>query len=239
MHQLIVRLCAALLTFAVGIAASNIFSIIGAWYTSEPDLPIIEEAPIPRVELSCYPGISIPTPATASDSYFPSLKLSDNEYSDQFAGNWYSGQLRAMNESPMYSPDHRRLESYRFLWLRSFHHPVAVRIWKCGTDRCISVKEADGAGGYEPGRLIVNHTRILATAEWDEFMRRLEEACYWNLPTREDDRGFDGANWILEGVKGGRYHIVDRWSPQSGSYRELCLYALALSGLEVASRDQY
>lgn len=238
MHRLILRLSAALLTFALGIAVSAIYSLNSARYISEPDVPKIEAA-IPRVELSCYPGISIPTPAIAQASYFPSVKLSQNEYGDQSVRNWYSGHLRAMNEAPLYAPDHGGLESYRFLWLRSFHHPVAVRIWKCGTERCISVKVSDGAGGYEPGRLIVNHTRTLAAAEWNEFMRRLEESCYWNLPSTEGNIGFDGAQWIFEAVKGGRYHIVDRWTPQSGSYLELCLYALELSGLAVTDRYRY
>ena len=238
MHQLILRLSAALLTFAFGIAVSAIYSMIGVRYASEVDLKI--EVPIAQVELSCYPGISIEIPAiTVAERYFPSMKLSESEWSDQFVSKWYSSHLKAMQEAPLYSAGNRDLESYRFVWLRSFHHPVAVRVWKCGPERCISVKEANGAGGYEPGSLIVNRTRRLTEAEWGEFMWRLEESCYWNLPTPEQDAGLDGAQWIFEAVKGGRYHIVHRWTPQSGSYRELCLYALKLSGLEVDSDYLY
>jgi hypothetical protein len=26
--------------------------------------------------------------------------------------------------------------------------------------------------------------------------------------------GLDGAQWIIEGIKGGEYHVIDRWSPE-------------------------
>jgi hypothetical protein len=71
-------------------------------------------------------------------------------------------------------------------------------------------------------------------------MEHLDDSCYWQLATQDDSMdGNDGARWILEGVKGGRYHIVDRWTPQNGSYRELCLYALKLSGLKLDASELY
>ena len=141
---------------------------------------------------------------------------------------------------PLHSSDDGWREAYRFTWLRSFHHPVAVRIWKCGSVRFIAVKELNGAGGYEPEKIIFERKRELTPDEWREFMRRLDDSCYWQLSTRDDDVvGTDGAQWIFEGFNAGRYHVVDRWSPQSGSYRELCLYVLKLSGLKVNGSELY
>jgi hypothetical protein len=37
------------------------------------------------------------------------------------------------------------------------------------------------------------------------------------------DRGCDGADWILEAVKDGRYKLVIRWSPRNGPVRTLGL----------------
>jgi len=38
----------------------------------------------------------------------------------------------------------------------------------------------------------------------------------WKLPTRQSEGiGLDGAQWIIEAVKGGRYHVIDRWSPRA------------------------
>ena len=53
------------------------------------------------------------------------------------------------------------------------------------------------------------------------------------MPTEDSRLGNDGAQWILEGMKDGRYHVVDRWSPDGGDYRAACLHLLKLSGLGV------
>src|SRR3546814_11536268 len=55
----------------------------------------------------------------------------------------------------------------------------------------------------------------VSTAEWDAFLRLLDEAGYWDAASTDlDNAGLDGAQWILEAVKGGQYYLVDRWSPR-------------------------
>jgi hypothetical protein len=44
--------------------------------------------------------------------------------------------------------------------------------------------------------------------------------------------GVDGSRWILEGVDGGEYHVVDRWSPPDNSYSQLCKYLFRLGRVE-------
>ena len=236
MQRLILRFSAALLTFVLGVAVSALNSMWSVRCISVPTVVEIE-VPLPPVEPSCFPGRSIEAPSVAGPSYFPSKVLSPNDSSRHSLSEWYSKHLRAMSEAPMYYAEDRWAESYRFLWLRSFDHPVAVRIWKCGSVRLIAVKELSGAGGYEPGKVIRSYKRQLTAAEWNDFMRRLDDSCFWNLPTPEESFGNDGAQWIFEGVKEGRYHIVDRWTPTSGSYYELCLYVLKLSRLKI--EDMY
>ena len=231
MRRMSLRLATALLTFCLGVAVTIIFSINRIESTGTPTVEVTLQEPFTPVATECYPGRSLETTTLDQQSFFPPKVLAQDQPGNQFRTEWYSKHLRAMHEEPLYSADDGSLESYRFLWLRSFNHPVAVRIWKCGSVRFISVKELDGAGGYEPGKLKLDRKRELTPDEWREFMRHLDDSCYWQLPTREDDAGLDGAQWIFEGVKGGRYHVVDRWSPESGSYRELCLYVLKLSGL--------
>jgi len=38
---------------------------------------------------------------------------------------------------------------------------------------------------------------------------------------------------LSEGVKKGKYHIVDRWCPEEGVYREAALYLIKLSRLKI------
>jgi hypothetical protein len=148
---------------------------------------------------------------------------------DSFRNEWYSKHLKAMDESSLNSMAESD-EAYRFLWLRTFHHPIAIRVWRKGEERNMVFKELDGAGGYEPGKLIANQTRRLTADEWDKLINLLQQASYWQLQTESKDIGLDGARWVLEGKKDKQYHIVDRWSPRSGSYLETCSYLLKLSG---------
>ena len=84
------------------------------------------------------------------------------------------------------------------------------------------VKQLSGAGGYKPGYVTVDRTRLLTKGEWAMFIRLLT-ACYWQLPTDESASGKDGAQWSLKGSKKAlsRRQQMD---PAMGSYREACLY---------------
>lgn len=233
MKQIMLRLATAVCTFVLGVAMAMFYL---ARQVPTVITPVVEriEAPLSTVAPSCYPGRSLKIQVVGRLLYFPPGVFSTNNWHDDFRRDWYSEHLRAMKESSFYFPDGSEQESYRFLWLRSFHHPIAVRVWSLAGKQLVTVKEMSGAGGYTPGKLIVNRTHTVTVCEWKEFTRLLEQTCYWNLPTDSDDRGGkDGAQWILEGVKGGRYHVVDRWSPEGGSYREACLYLLKLSGLGI------
>lgn len=94
--------------------------------------------------------------------------------------------------------------------------------------------ESDGAGGYEPGKLIRTDKNSFEKGAWCHLVKLLNEANFWSMPSIEDDAGgLDGSQWILEGVRGDRYHVVDRWTPREGQYRQACLYLLALSGRDI------
>jgi hypothetical protein len=76
-----------------------------------------------------------PEPA-ATDTFFPQGELySLRSDLDAFVREWYSMHLRAMGEPSLSCGLPSEEEVYRFLWLRTFHHPIAVRI----------VRTADGA----------------------------------------------------------------------------------------------
>jgi hypothetical protein len=112
---------------------------------------------------------------------------------------------------------------------------MAVRVERTGSAMNLFVRRLSGSGGYDPGELIFKGSMELDLARWCTFMAKLERANFWNEPLDKDyDSGNDGAQWILEGVREGRYHVVDRWSPRSGEFREACIYLLELAGVETA-----
>ena len=153
----------------------------------------------------------------SAGEYFPTGVLGDSPSQHLFRSDWYSKHLTAMLEPSLWDASRHdsAAEVYRFLWLRAFHHPISVRLTvrKDGTGLLTS-KETDGKGGYEPGKLIRNITATLSREQTDWFRDRAERSGLWKLPTKQPGAaGLDGAQWIIEAAKGGRYHIVDRWSP--------------------------
>jgi hypothetical protein len=228
------RLLACFLTFALGSGA-----VVG-WLFYQT-VNVSEVAPPAPLASDCVQPKNFPALARkiagiekGKSGYFPKNEFTDSwKDADDFVNDWYGKHLRAMGEKSLLDVSDGEAEIYRFLWLRSFDHPVFVRVERHQNKIKLFTKELDGAGGYEPGKVLRSYSRNLDRTEWCEFLKLLRQADYWNLPPKIEEGGADGARWILEGVRENRYHLVDRWSPDAGEYREACLYLLRLSGFEV------
>jgi hypothetical protein len=227
------KLAVALVTFTMGVSVTVIYRLY-----SLPDVVLPEVAKVDQ-RSSCFPGLSVRVDRSSAQTEFFPAELSGDVSSRRFI-SWYSSQLEAMNELPLaalFNED----ESYRFLWLRSFHQPVAIHVWRTGAQHFMVVKRLNGHGGYAPGTVDFYSVRSLSENDWDSFMLHLEHSQYWSMPTEDDRMWNDGAQWIMEGYREGRYHVVDRQSPDAGAYREACMYLLRRSGLlaEIPANEIY
>jgi hypothetical protein len=156
---------------------------------------------------------------------------------DQNLRRWYSTVLGAMSE-PSLSCDPPRGATYRFLLLRSFDTPIFVRV-EAQKDGAILWA---GVMGYmdKADKVVRSVRRNLSQAEWSQVTRGLDAVGFWNLPTWVINYGRDGERWIIEGRDGSRYHVVDRWSPRAGPYRDIGLALLKLAGLDTTfGKDHY
>ncbi|MGI8543653.1 MAG: hypothetical protein ACR2MD_09285 [Aridibacter sp.] len=189
------------------------------------------------VEVKNFPAnsIEISKIKKGKSGYFPDKTFAGGyEGADVFMNNWYGKHLKASNEKSLLETFDTDLEIYRFTWLRTFHHPVIVRLEKQKNEVKVIYKELDGAGGYEPGKIIKETENSINNKDWCKFIKLLNETDYWQMPTQKiDEWGNDGAIWILEGVKDNRYHSVDRWTPRKGNYREVGLFMLKLSDFDL------
>jgi len=213
----------------------------------------------PLIQIANYLGDSEKSNAyktykVHSDLYFPIKSLSSltDDWSVNysiniiqeidlalFVNNWYSSQLRALNE-PILHKDYSVDNSYRFTWLRTFHHPIAVRIDNKKGQILLTWKECDGAGGYEQGKIIDDKQKILSENEWKEFQRMISKIDFWDMPTTFDEiPGIDGSQWILEGIKAEKYHVVDRWTPRGSDYAKCCEFLLNLTDLKINEKEKY
>ena len=237
MKRITLWLAVSITTFTLGVTATVLY-VSRSVSNNAPPPTIKHEVPVAS---ACFPGLSRTVDSLDTPSYFPRGAFYPTHENEKFIMEWYTKHLKAMGEPSLLAQPDSPSESYRFLWLRSFHHPVAVRVWASCDGHFINVKQTDGQGGYEPGRVITDKTHQLTDAEWDHFISLLDRSCYWQLQTEIDDSGFDGARWILEGVREGRYHVVDRWTPEGGDFREVCLYLLKLSNMpiDLSGKDIY
>ena len=175
--------------------------------------------------------------ASQSFGYFPAGVLDPkNASSDSFKRGWYSNMLRAMNEPALVPNEGKR--AFRFTWLRSFHHPVTVRVDQEGDHYLLNAVEMDGQGGYGPGKVYRRHSKSLSADESRQLDELIRKPGFWSLPSEIDELGFDGAQWIIEGVT-DEYHVVDRWSPKSGPVRNLGERFLSLTGWEFDPMETY
>jgi hypothetical protein len=165
------------------------------------------------------------------DKETPQFVYYDNPTKEEIAG--WTDFLKVFNEPPLYSPiDTTEIrESYRFIWSRTFHHPVLIHleIDKNG-EGVVYFKEADGQGGYDLGKMFrndrISFTKII-TKEGQSVKEAISiinnfskeaDSIFWTQPYRIDDGSItlDGASWQVEGRKAGRFHMVCRKSPKEG-----------------------
>lgn len=177
------------------------------------------------------------------ECYFPSNALSTIPYWDKFLREWCSKFLKAMSEPNLTDLELKGREVYRFLWLRTFHRPIAVRVER-QDDKCtLLAKELNGAGGYEPGMISKQVSKSIPPKDWKMFLLLLRNIRFWELLNKGELLPVDGAFWILEGARSSKYHVVNRYSPQAdgtdSAFREVCLYLLNLAGTEVDPSEVY
>ncbi len=156
---------------------------------------------------------------------------------------WYSRELAALHEPRLADAVGSDGEGYRFLWLRSFDSPIAVRVQRSGTDLVVTTSQTSGSAFFKAPALVRRDSVQLPRAAWEELQHELDTEEFWNLPRTSSRTGLDGDQWILEGIRSGRYHIVDRWTPEAegegAAVRRLGLLLLRLGSANVANESAY
>ena len=181
-------------------------------------------------------GCSSPPPP---EHFEPGVFLPERPDVDDMMRTAFSNNLVAMNE-PVIAPTTH--DSVRFLYLRSFHHPIAVRVERRLAHVRLTAVELDGAGGYDPGVPTRRVTRNVSDEEWNDLLSLLDNASFWELPTSHERATLDGARWILEASVDGRYHVVQRNSPdetEMRGFRGACLWLLDTAAFTPVGDELY
>jgi coenzyme F420-reducing hydrogenase delta subunit len=172
--------------------------------------------------------------------FFPKGIFSENGESDRLNAARLAKYLLALQEPSLYElKGNPKAVIFRFLCLRTFNQPFAIRIEaQTNGTGVVCFKATDGTGAYKPGNLVTEKTVKLNKKQMQTCMTKLERADFWSLATKEANLdGCDGAQWVLEGVKNGKYQLVERQSPDRGGVRRLGLYFLKLSREKIRDLD--
>jgi hypothetical protein len=173
---------------------------------------------------------------------FPKGSLGPTRQQDEFKQTWYSTELKALQEPSLSAmAENRGAECYRFLWLRTFDHPIAVRLdVKPDGSGVLSTKIASGSAGFNAGELERSTITVIDRQQVNMFKGRVDQAGFWQLGPAGNIEGEDGSQWIIEGIKEGHYHLVDRWSPKGGGVRALGLtLAIELAHINLLKEEIY
>lgn len=122
-------------------------------------------------------------------------------------------------------------ELYRLILIRSFDHPIIIRLTvNSKKNFLLKVKMGSGKEGGVDG-LLIDLTAEPPKDGIDRFFHLLKKADFWNLDKLNYDRlGFDGATWVLEAVYNGKYHVVERWSPdKNDKFGNMCRELLKMA----------
>lgn len=140
---------------------------------------------------------------------FPPPRATDRAALDR---DWYSSNLFAMQEAPLFCGASTDSETYRFTWLRTFNEPVAVRVYQRGGAYLLEAVILDGKSGFEPGNIKARIAKVISPVEWRRVIGELDRVRFWQMRTTTDHLiGIDGTQWIMEGRRAGRYHAATRW----------------------------
>lgn len=189
-----------------------------------------------------------------STCYFPSSYFTNllNNWECDFAtdflfeieigkitAEWLEVQLRDLKEDCLYNNKTKpNATIYRFTWLRSFHHPIVIRIEKTANEIMLYWKVGKGEGGYEPEGLKKSGKKKLSLKEWTEFESLVKGSDFDNLPNEKYIPMTDGSTWTLE------RKTLDTFKAHHSNWpnieiKEACLYLLSLTKIKVKEDDKY
>jgi hypothetical protein len=138
----------------------------------------------------------------------------------------YSSVLENAREEPLQPGEVS--ETYRFTWIGSFHPEIIIRAES--QDRGVELLVKDRG---HPSRAARWRRVQIKQRQWKSLLSALEKAHFWELAAEEEACVSDGADWVLEGLKDGRYHVVIRCSPYPGTFHRACCRLAKLSEVDV------
>jgi hypothetical protein len=188
--------------------------------------------PAARTTLPACPGSNGRAPGWAD--YFPERTFDARaDVHNEVTLKWFGADLAAADEPVLSCPRPGQPEAYRLLFSPSFADTWIVRVERtAGGAELQATRLPESSDVPTKARPKERRQRHLSPADWTRLTAAVAAADFWNMPSPETRLGLDGQTWVVEGVRPGAYHAVERWEPQDGiPYRALGATFLDLAGL--------
>jgi hypothetical protein len=181
-----------------------------------PDEEDAAPAPAPTsVEEYFRPVGRVPLPKT--QNYFPDRTFKPSVDGTSFMEKGLAFNLGELGEESYYV---RRTDPathiYRFLWDRSFEPKIVVRLEVApnGSAKLVSRHHASNNVGRD---IVTERLQNLPARDAAKLVKLFEERGFWTAPADDNIYGIDGSDWLFEGCREGRYHVVKIYTPENGN----------------------
>ncbi len=180
-------------------------------------------------------------PPGFSDTHMPPAPSGGRARFERELVESYGAQLKAMGEPSLWEMAPKAATAFRFTWLPWRDNPISIRVeerrrgewWLVAT-------RLTGVGWGTPGSVADHRERRLTAEEATRAWRAMDDAEHAPAQT---DGGLDGAQWLMERMRGKQYLFLERWSPEvedgQGAYRRACEVFVDLAGPGMVMRELY
>lgn len=132
----------------------------------------------------------------------------------------------------------------RFYYSGWFRIPVIVRIdnkevviKKANFPQQAFMRRYDSVAQKEIPNFTYQRIRFPNQPEkFSTLLAYIDTSSFWKTHGIIHDAGTDGEGWNVEIIQNGKYNHIQVWSPQSGSFYDLCLQILQYAKLEEDTR---
>jgi hypothetical protein len=151
--------------------------------------------------------------------------------------NGYSDELKWLKEPNFINENNKQV--YRFLWSRSFHMPIVIRMERKKENITISWKQSyhdETTDIYDPGTLF---QKDITWRQWRKFEKMLAKIDYWSMYAMGKSDIMDGSYWILEASINGKHKITERQGSVYKQYTNCLKYLIRLTDLKIPKKEIY
>ena len=154
-------------------------------------------------------------------AYFPHSVFSPRDKSgNKYMTTKLGTNLITLREPSLWmrSSKDRAVVAYRLLWIASNRDPVCVRVTKTGSVFSLRLSRHDRSFNGLAGKVTVSKEVKLTEKQWKQLADSVQATKFWTAPAEiEEERGRgDGDIILIEGVKNGKYHVIERSGSTAG-----------------------